>query len=208
MNTFDLLKKQFNSCRFVNEVGFYSTFYDGNCGPDLSYFYNASTHFLHISGTGLMDNFKEGKAPWACFAPHIRNITFSEGIQSIGIYAFYQCFYIANITLPKLLTKIGSYSFAYCTNFAQVFGSITISELGDHAFYYCTSLYGFDIIFDIQIIKPYTFAYTRATVEITSSVKTIEEYAFYKQSNLVLSCSQSFRIQTIKHRAFSLTFFY
>lgn len=44
---------------------------------------------LTVTGSGEMPNFKEGSRPWERHSRSIRSVKVSDGVTSIGNYAFY-----------------------------------------------------------------------------------------------------------------------
>ena len=86
----------------------------GNCGVDgdnVKWTYDTESGALTISGQGEMANFNtwDNYAPWYNYAGNIKSVTISDGVTSIGEYAFkgnYTSLTQANLTLPDTLTKI------------------------------------------------------------------------------------------------------
>ena len=93
----------------------------------------------------------------------ITSVVISEGIETIGVGAFFNCFYIESIIIPSTVTEIYDTAFAYCVKltsitipygvtsirssvFANCFklASVvipdTVKEIGDYAFIYCDAL--------------------------------------------------------------------
>lgn len=66
---------------------------------------------LTISGSGDMDDFQNGKSPWASYAEHIVRVIPEEGVTGIGAYAFGHCPNLLSVTLPATLMRIGDNAF-------------------------------------------------------------------------------------------------
>ena len=114
----------------------------GSCGVSVGYEFNGTLGKLTIKGAGDMTDFKSGsEAPWAEYAPAIRKIVISEGITSIGDYAFYYCTALETVAIEsKDLTSIGACAFWMNRTLPEIEIPDTVTEIGDSAFAYCTSL--------------------------------------------------------------------
>lgn len=104
---------------------------------------------LEINGTGDMWDFywhdidSPDCSPWLKYRASITELKITEGVTSIGDYAFYVCDSIkGTLTLPTSLTRIGERAFYRCdglTGDLHIGDSVT--SIGDYAFWRC---YGFD----------------------------------------------------------------
>lgn len=96
---------------------------------------------LVLIGSGAMVNFglKEERPPWQDLKDNITDIEISEGITSIGKYAFSQLKELYSVSLPSTLTRIEDYAFL-----SAGMGSIDIpygvSYIGNQSFSYCNNL--------------------------------------------------------------------
>ncbi len=115
----------------------------GTCGEHLTYTLEPTTGDLTISGHGDMYDYKsagylQSSSPFFRCRNLIKNITFPEGITSIGEYAFYQCPYPQNhITLPQSLQQIKQYALHFSPNGEK---KKLWSENGDSYYYYDNSI--------------------------------------------------------------------
>ena len=64
---------------------------------------------LIISGTGDMED-----SPWSYQRDKIKKVTIKNGVTSIGVYAFAECYYLTSITIPNSVTSIGDDAFEEC----------------------------------------------------------------------------------------------
>lgn len=119
---------------------------------------------LVISGSGEMENYLSGNAPWYSNRSLITNITIGDGVTSIGNYAFYYCTKLKNITIPNSVTIIGKNAFYRCTSLTGIIIPNSITTINDKAFESCSSL---------------------ASIIIPESVIYIGENAFMGCENLV-----------------------
>lgn len=154
--------------------------YEGSCGQNggnLNWSYNETTKTLTISGTGNMSNYYSsstagGRAPWvnSKIKDEIETVVISEGAESIGEYAFFECTGLKNVTIPSTVKTINEGAFYKCSGLTspqpeksddEIVDSITIPygviSIGDEVFAHCTGL---------------------KKVTIPGSVKSIGERAF------------------------------
>lgn len=100
-------------------------------------------------------------------------------INSIGDYAFSQCYRLKSITIPKV-NKIGYGAFANC-GVTHISLPEELSDLGGFAFYQ-SQLESITIPSSITQITEYCFSECDSlrTVTISASVKSIDNFSFYK----------------------------
>ena len=114
---------------------------DGTCGNGVNYSYDNTTHTLYIFGSGAMDDFAEGGAPWNSYKTNITSVVIEDGVTSIGNNAFAGCTSLPSITIPTSVTSIGGSAFNNCRTLTTVvLPSTTPPTLGDDAFSGCTVL--------------------------------------------------------------------
>lgn len=139
---------------------------DGNkCGENLTWRFEGGT--LSIDGTGDMDGYSEDDlAPWNEHCFEITNVTISDGVTSIGSYAFCYCS-VESITLPSGLKHIGSSAFSNCPNIQQI-----------------------NIPDSVECIDPYAFSLCKGlhTVKLPASLTLISEGLFVECDNLKNLC--------------------
>ena len=77
-----------------------------------------------------------GSNPWDEMSESLSGAAFSEGVQTVGAYAFSFCSDLVSITLPESLVSIGDCAFDGCMGLKSVTClALTPPELGDYAFY-------------------------------------------------------------------------
>lgn len=135
---------------------------NGTCGDDLTWDYDQSTHALVISGTGPMNDYELGTAPWFEYREEMTSLTLDNGITYIGAHAFDGCTgFVGSLVIPDSVTSIGDSSFNNCFNFN---GTLTLSNnlesIGYSAFDFCSRFVG--------------------TLTIPDSVTSIGRFAFYQ----------------------------
>ena len=72
--------------------------------------------------------------------PNLKTLIISEGISSIGNYAFSGCRSLSQIHLPDSLTSIGDGAFKLCSSLSQIKLPENLTNIGDAVFCDCTSL--------------------------------------------------------------------
>lgn len=91
---------------------------------------------LYISGSGLMNDYSTAsgkRAPWYEYKDSITSIVVSEGIISIGNYAFYQLSKATSVSLPNSLKTIGTSAFGL-TGLTSVIVPEGVTHLGPYCF--------------------------------------------------------------------------
>ena len=157
-----------------------STIASGNCGVNLIWELD-DEGTLTISGSGSMDTYSMGTAPWYSeYRSAIKNIIINTDVNTIGKYAFYGCDCLANVTISYGVTNIDCYAFQNCSNLTRVNIPNSVTNIGDAAFYGCSSLTSVMISNNVTSVKGSTFygcsSMTSAT--IPNSVTGIAESAF------------------------------
>ena len=126
------------------------------------------------------------------------NITISDGVTSIGDYAFSRC-NIESITIPDSVTSIGKSAFSDCTKLISIEISDSITNIGDSAFANCESLVSITVddnnqnycsvggvLFDKNktILIQYPLDKSEVAYIIPDSVTSICDYAFSRCGSL------------------------
>ena len=121
----------FNGCSGLKELTIpislnavesnYSPAFDGCTGIQ-------TVHFT--KGTGVGYNYGSystssysnyyGYTPWYLSKSSLTQITFEDGITSIGDQAFYECTSLTSVTIPDSVTSIRNQAFYGCTNLSTV----------------------------------------------------------------------------------------
>ncbi len=149
---------------------------EGN-GENLSWTLD-SNGLLTISGTGKMKNYDY--APWWDNSDKIKKIVITEGVTSIGKYAFTYCTSLSSIAIPNSVTSIGNSAFVGCTSLTSVTIPNSVTSISDSAFSGCTSLTSIDIPNSVTSIGKYAFegCSSLTSVTIPNSVTSIGYNSF------------------------------
>ncbi len=70
----------------------------------------------------------------------LSSISFPEGLESIGDYAFRSCRKLSTLNLPSTLKHVGDNAFGYCSELTSVNLPTTMNHIGDYAFSNCEKL--------------------------------------------------------------------
>lgn len=88
--------------------------YNGQGGDNLTWSFDNSTGELAIDGTGDMWDWEwDVHAPWYPYCSEIKSVAISDGVTSIGEYAFENCSFKV-LDIPDSVTTIGYAAFIYC----------------------------------------------------------------------------------------------
>ncbi|MDR0713485.1 MAG: leucine-rich repeat domain-containing protein, partial [Bacteroidales bacterium] len=102
---------------------------------------------LYIEGSGAMEDYTPGSAPWYASRDHLYSLVIGDGVTAIGDYAFEGCSgFTGNLSLPEGVTSIGVGAFRNCSSFT---GSLNIpvgvTSIGSGAFSDCNGLTGISV---------------------------------------------------------------
>ena len=76
---------------------------------------------LKISGQGEMQNWEnETEVPWSEQRKEIKKVEITEGVISVGGYAFSNCINAVEIVIPDSVQEIGEYAFFNCNGLSSV----------------------------------------------------------------------------------------
>ena len=167
---------------------------DGVCGKDLTWHWDQANSTLTISGAGDMYDFwyyyledldpndlmdPTTYIPWITFNDQIRNVIISEGVTSVGNFAFYECSHLINVSLPDTVTRIGDSSFYECSIITTITLPGELREIGYSAFSECSAIKNIVIPEKVRTIGEGAFSGTAITsFTFPEGIKRIEPYMF------------------------------
>ncbi|MBR3629949.1 MAG: leucine-rich repeat protein [Oscillospiraceae bacterium] len=110
----------------------------GTCGENLTWTLDEEGT-LTISGTGDMNNYAHmfKKSPWGT---KVKSIILSDGLTSIGDYAFHGCSSLTSVAISNSITSIGNGAFQDCTDLTSVTIPEGVTSIGECAFAGCAHL--------------------------------------------------------------------
>ena len=109
-----------------------------SCGEGLTWKLSYGT--LTISGTGKMDSYSSGGAPWHSQRAYIGRIVISEGVTSIGECAFEECTNVTSISIPDSVTELNEYCFYACESMKSITIPQSVTRIADGVFDACEKL--------------------------------------------------------------------
>ncbi len=183
----------------------------GNCGAStneggessVTWAYDSATTTLTISGTGAMEDYSYDNNPWESYRNEMTNVIISNGVTSIGSYAFYKCTLLASIEIPQSVTTIGESAFFGCTALTSVIIPNSVTTIKEDAFYGCSALETVIIPDSVTTIGEYAFSSCKAlvTVKLGKGITTMGGYIF-RDCVLLKSVTISEGVTTIERATF------
>lgn len=165
----------------AKEYGFNYEFTNGgNCGVNLKWYIDSEAKEMIITGTGKMDDYDEGTAPWTVWAQNVEKITVEAGATSIGNNAFYNLQKVKDVVIADTVKTIGTGAFASEKALENVTLSKKTESIGDEAFSGCTSLAKIEVPDSTTSIGKKAFEGCTSLGEVTipKSVTEIGDDAF------------------------------
>lgn len=87
----------------------------GDCGNGVSWAVSIDG-ILTVSGTGAMEDYSAGTAPWAAYADSIVEAVVKQGVEHIGNFAFANCPALKSITIGNSVQTIGKSILSGCSS--------------------------------------------------------------------------------------------
>ncbi len=117
---------------------------------------------------------------------YLTSITIPNSVTSIGNRAFYGCFYLTSITIPNSVTSIEEGAFYFCSGLTSMTIPNSVTSIGNSAFSDCSRLTSITIPNSVTSIGYSVFSWCRGLTSITipNSVTSIGGYAFWHCSGL------------------------
>ena len=143
--------------------------YHGICGTNLTWELDSDTGVLHVQGSGDMNTYDTGYAPWYGYRTIIKKIVVDDSVSSISKNAFYGCSNAKEIILPfvgESRTATGTNAKYNYVGSNSSIRKITITDtdiISDSAFENCSYV---------------------TEIKLNNKVKTIGTRAFYGCTNL------------------------
>ena len=123
---------------------------------------------------------------YAFYKDDITRVIISNGVTSIGGYAFYGCTGLTSVTIPNSVTSIGENAFNGCSGLTSVTIPNSVTSIENNAFYGCSGLTSVTIPNSVTSIESYAFSGCSGLTSVTipNSVTSIGENAFNGCSGL------------------------
>ena len=109
-----------------------------------------------------------------------------QGIQSIGIYAFFSCENLTGVTFPDSITSIDDGAFYNCKKLKEIILPDSVINIGYKAFAWCENLSSISLPDSVISIGKEAFSDCRSlsVITIPDSVTSIGDWAFGRCDNL------------------------
>ncbi len=148
-------------------------------------------------GTGTMCNYAINSVanttplyiytPWYISRNSLKTLILEEGVETIGVAAFYKCTGLTEITIPDSVTKIGMNAFANCTGLTEITIPDSVTTIENVAFMGCTGLTEIAIPDSVTSIQSDAFddcsGLTSITVDPNNNNYTSDEYGVLFDKN-------------------------
>ena len=108
------------------------------CGEDLTWSYNGGT--LTISGSGAMDDYPDGDAPWLEYKDSITKVVFSGSVTSVGACAFMDYDNLTAVDFGSAMHTISYRAFKSCDGLTSITLPSSFRRFGEESFMSCKSL--------------------------------------------------------------------
>lgn len=110
----------------------------GMCGENLKWNYDNGT--LIISGSGDMDDFQEGAAPWQEYKETLTKVILSGNVTSVGACAFTDFDALSEVEFGNVLHTIGYRAFKSCDSLKRIILPETFKKFDEECFMGCARL--------------------------------------------------------------------
>ncbi len=175
-------------------------------GTDIEWSYDKDDKVLTVEGTGEIPDCDAPEDVWWYGARHnIEEIEISDGITSIGSYAFYYCPELTEVDIPDSVTSIGDLAFAFCSALDSVEIPENVAYVGDSCFEACTSLEGIYVPASVTYLGERAFAHCSSLEDavIMAQISELKEWTFMGCTALdALSFSEAVKEMTVAENAF------
>ncbi|MBO5369775.1 MAG: leucine-rich repeat domain-containing protein, partial [Clostridia bacterium] len=106
----------------------------GECGENLTWELDGGE--LTISGTGDMTQWAhESERPWHEYSEEITKVVVSDGVTSVGSFAFKALANVTNVEIASTVAVIGAAAFAECGNLEEITIPNGVETIDDGAFF-------------------------------------------------------------------------
>ena len=141
---------------------------------------------LTITGTGRMPDFPNIGAPWYPYIDSITKIVLSEGITTVGSYAFVRCKNAASVVFPSTLREIHTYGFDNCRSLKELNLPYGLQRIDRCAFSECVALTRLDLPDSVTTVDGSIFSNNANLryVKLSAGMRTIPDSMFFNTDNL------------------------
>ncbi len=161
----------------------------GTCGDNLIWLLDTQTGLLEISGTGAMYDYDSfwNLSPWCEYISDIKSVIIGEGVTTIGVGAFIECWNLTNISIANTVTSIGVSAFENCQNLIEINIPTNLKSIGSEAFNWCRSIEAITIPKSVTNIGEFAFigcsSLTSITVDEENSIYSSDSFGVLFDKN-------------------------
>ena len=168
-----------------------------------------SNGVLTVSGNGAMADYSYTQGNLAPWGTGVKSAVISDGVTSIGKYAFFKCTSLKSVSIADSVTTIGANAFNTCSGLTDINLPYGITVIGGYTFGKCSSLKDITIPNSVKNIEYFAFSGCTGLTGavIPDGVTSIGEGAFTSCSNLT-SINVPDSVTSIGELAFSNTAWY
>ncbi len=167
--------------------------FDGYCGAQVHYSYDASSMVLTIAGTGEMQNYANTVTPWA--GKNVKKIIVDEGVTSVSSGAFTEnnpeSIYLSSTVSSfdvLAVNKFGGIEVSPSNRNYKSVNGVLFDKSGTILYVYPNQKVGtsYAIPEGVKIIHSHAFyeATNLTTLSISSTVEYFDDYAFKGSTNI------------------------
>jgi len=117
----------------------------GTCGENAKFFFDNETGLMIINGTGEMEDYDPGGAPWVSLRKKIKTLVIEDGITKVSRNGFYGCSEMTSVSFPESVVTIQPFAFQSCKSLTSVLIPKNVSMVCPGAFSHCSSLVLIDV---------------------------------------------------------------
>ena len=121
-------------------IASYAETITGDCGKNVKYSFDKDNGNFTISGSGPMTDYDypNNLSPWCQYEYkiNIKSVVISEGVTTVGAYAFFGCVGLMSITIPANVSFIGEGALFKSSNLKSVTIPESVEYIGEWAFYF------------------------------------------------------------------------
>lgn len=165
--------------KFIAENG-YLTHHEEVLADSLEWSFDETTGTLNITGNGPMKDYYEADPDWYVYADLIQQVVVSDGITTIGAFAFNSLDNLVHADIPDSVEYIGDYAFYYSSQLDEIPMPASLKEVGMAAFQEVKVHKPLVIPEGVEILQSMAFWANDYwyTINIPASVYYIEEDTF------------------------------
>lgn len=159
---------------------------EGACGENVSYYYDATTKVLTLTGEGPTNDYTQNGNTRSPFYLNntIKNncvkIVVGEGITRVGNFLFFYLTKVTEAELPSTLESIGNGAFQTCTLMASCSIPAGVTSIGEAAFNACRALASVTIPAGVTELPKNCFnnCIALTAINVPGNVRTVGQNAF------------------------------